>query len=163
MLEEGSWRYIATKAVKRYVGKPLILPYSDSLNMTELDYHNMCDLPLKVVLYIDGDCSTCLLKIGFWKEFVSEMNKQKLFDFSVVVYAFSSFEENMRSYLKEEWNGLYQWQFDKNKSFITKNELYDIRLQTVLLDADNNVILIGDPLLNPTLRQLYSKTIKSLL
>ncbi|MDD2595860.1 MAG: hypothetical protein PHD11_08625 [Bacteroidales bacterium] len=131
--------------------------------MTELDYHNMCDLPLKVVLYIDGDCSTCLLKIGFWKEFVSEMNKQKLFDFSVVVYAFSSFEENMRSYLKEEWNGLYQWQFDKNKSFITKNELYDIRLQTVLLDADNNVILIGDPLLNPTLRQLYSKTIKSLL
>ena len=162
-LGQDSWAVIASSAVEKYVGKPIRLPYIDSLHVTEVQYQGMCRLPFKIVNFLDGNCTTCLLKINYWKEFTNEMNSQGC-SIPIVIYAYSSLEEDMRVYLNRECTSInFYWQFDKDKSFISENELYDLRLQTVLLDAYNNVILIGDPLLNPTLRELYMDTIKSLL
>jgi hypothetical protein len=102
------------------------------------------------------------MKISFWKEFISELNSKGYRDIPVVMYASSFFEDNIRDYMEKEWSN-HPWLFDANKSFIESNMLYDLRLQTVLLDSENRVILIGDPLLNPKLRELYMKTIISLL
>ena len=79
----------------------------------------------------------------------------------IVVYAYTSpaFEDNFRAQLDSEWE--YAWQFDQEQIFISKNELHDPRFQTVLVDTNNQILLIGDPLLNPKLRRLYMETILS--
>lgn len=156
------WKATVQVAIDRYIGKPLNLPYVDSLHVSESEYLAMCTLPLKIVNFLDGDCSTCLMKIHFWEEFVSELNAKRHINIPVMMYAYSYFEDNIRDYMNKEWDNR-PWQFDKNRYFIERNELYDLRLQTVLLDSENRVILIGDPLLNPKLRKLYMKTIISLL
>lgn len=156
------WEATVQGAVDKYVDKPLNLPYVDSLYVSELEYSAMSTFPFKIVNFLDGDCSTCLIKISFWKEFASELNTKYNIDVPVIMYTYSSFEENMRDYMIKEWSGR-QWQFDRGRSFIESNELWDLRLQTALLDSENRVILIGYPLLNPKLRKLYVKTIRSLL
>lgn len=158
-LNNDTWENIVRNAVDKYVGKTLILPYVDSLYIEESDYHDVCELPIKVVCFLDGDCSTCLMKTSFWKKFISEVSSQGFHEIPVIMYGYSSFEENFRDYMNAAWSG--PWQFDGNRAFIEYNKLYDLRLQTLLLDSANNVILIGDPLLNPTLRELYMKTILS--
>lgn len=158
---DENWKMIAENAVKKYVGKKLILPYADSVNFNEYDYSTVCKLPIKVVIFVDADCSTCLLKIHFWNEFMQELKSAGYNKFQVIIYAYSSLEENLRYYMKSNWS--HRWQFDKEKSFIGNNELYDRRLQTALLDAENKVLLIGDPLLNPKLRKLYIQVIKTVV
>lgn len=160
--DNEKWENNVRNHVDRHVGKPLILPYTDSLHVRKSDYLNICNLPLKVVNFLDGDCSTCLAKISFWKEFVSELNANGYRDVPVIMYAFSFSEENFRDYMNTAWEGR-PWLFDKDSSFIVDNQLRDLRFQTVLLDSENKVVLIGDPLLNPELRKLYMETICSLL
>ncbi|MFI3261435.1 MAG: hypothetical protein R3Y26_00865 [Rikenellaceae bacterium] len=163
-LEEDSWERKSQRFVDKYAGKPLILPYTDSLFINRSEYQNISKLSFKVVNFLDGDCSTCLMKIDYWKEFVEKMKLDGVSNIPVVMYAFSSLEENLRDYMKQEWNDQnYYWQFDKDKSFIKTNKLHDLRFQTVLLDQNNNVILIGDPLLNPKLGDLYKKVIISII
>lgn len=160
-VRDENWKIIAENAVKKHVGKKMILPYTDSVNFNEYEYSKVCKLPVKVVNYIDADCSTCLLKIHFWNEFMQELKSAGYDNFHVIIYAYSTLEENLRYYMKSNWRNI--WQFDKEKSFIGNNELNDRRLQTALLDSENKVLLIGDPLLNSKLRGLYMQVIKSVI
>ncbi len=51
----------------------------------------------------------------------------------------------------------YSWIYDKHEEFIHKNKIYDKRFQTVLLGKRKQVIIIGNPVLNPKLEELYFK------
>ena len=60
--------------------------------------------------------------------------------------------------MASQWS--FPWQYDQDKAFIFKNNLFDTRLQTVLVDGNNTVLVIGNPYYNEKLKSLYLKTIK---
>jgi len=157
--EKKERRAIIENTVTRYLGKTLFFPHTDPEYFSEQEYFAAASLPLKVVLFLDGSCSVCLLKMNFWREFNKDLRSQGYNEIPIVVYAYigSAFEAIFREQHASQWE--YAWQFDQAQTFISGNELYDARFQTVLVGLDNKILLIGDPTLNPKMRKLYMETI----
>ena len=148
---------IIYNAVNKHVGKTLILPYTDSIYIDYDVYQKMFNAPLKIVAYVDGECSICLFYVTFWKDFIYELQNQG-HEIQVIIYANSFYEDNLRNYMASHWD--YPWLYDHDKAFVFRNTLYDTRFQTVLVNGNNTILLIGNPYFNEKLKSLYLKTIK---
>lgn len=69
----------------------------------------------------------------------------------------SGIETSISERVEKEWNK--SWAYDKYEEFIIKNNLFDDRFQSVLVDDKNIIRLIGNPTHNPKLANLYEKAI----
>ena len=92
--EQKKWESIVNKAVNQYVGQTLILPYTDSIYMDYEVYHNFLISPLKIITYVDADCSTCMFHINYWKDFISEEHIHGR-EIQIFIYASSFLEYNL--------------------------------------------------------------------
>ncbi len=144
---------IVNDELKSKIGKELILPL----------FSDKCDsCKHKIITYIDGDCPSCLENLDSWKEFTRLVDDIKTVQF--ICYLHSS---NYR-YLKSNYDFFSESDFiiiyDKEKVFFKKNNLSMNKVfHTFLIDASNNILLVGNPMVNKKIEDIYLKLLNGSL
>jgi hypothetical protein len=115
----------------------------------------------KIITYADSSgCTDCRLNFYGWKLKMDEAKTwNKPVDFIFILQPKD--ESELASLLKfNEW-GIAVF-YDKNTDFIRQNALSsDPLYQTFLINSENKIILVGNPVSNTTLWNLYKETIES--
>lgn len=118
----------------------------------------------KMVVYVDSaECSSCALsKLRFWNPLIAE-TKDKRVDINYVFILAPKKEDmedvDMELEITDLQSSIYVdtgFVFRKVNSFLPTENKYHI----FLLDKDGNVILVGNPIDNEKLKDIYRKTIK---
>jgi hypothetical protein len=140
---------------KQIVMPDSIKPYSFAEEVSK-EYANTC----KIFLYVnDKECVRCWLKLPNWKILLSDIHKLTNSDVEMLICAQPKDKDVLEKIMKEErfyvpiyfdYNGVVNGinHFDNNTHF-----------HCFLLDENNHVILIGNPVQNPKIRDLYIRTI----
>ena len=142
--------------MQEYQARQILFPYIDTTPFER----TFLEAPIKIVFFVDAECNTCLLQIDFFFNFVTEFNRLG-YSVPILLYARSSDEHSFISYIYSSWpesEGCF-WIYDADLEFIRVNELRHFVLQTLLLDSNNQILLMGNPQFNDELKKLYKKTI----
>lgn len=114
---------------------------------------------LKIVSRINGDCYSCLEQLKNWSAFVNDVLKEREVSFYIYVYISDTLVYNELNRKEIHFN--YPVIFDQNDQFKKLNNLNINEIfHTMLLDHSNKEIIIGNPIINTKLRELYIQTIK---
>lgn len=147
--------------VAEWIGKELIIP--DSLQAqigdTPIDY-DFNDADFKIVTYIDSTgCTGCKMKLKEWDSFIDKLKLKSDISLNFIMII----SHNNESFVKEIINNnqfLHPYSIEKNNSFFTINKLSKSRkLNTFLLDRENKIIALGNPIVNPKIATIYEKFI----
>ena len=112
----------------------------------------------KVVAYVDSaGCTSCKLQLNRWKELVAEVDS--LTDGAVpFLFYFQTKDLKELRYLTRREGFTYPVCFDEKDELDGLNRFPDeMMFQTFLLDKDNKVVAIGNPVLSPKVKELYMK------
>lgn len=116
----------------------------------------------KILTYVDSvGCISCKLQLDKWKIFMEEMNTNGA---DSVKYLFFFSPEKRRGFL----GTLKAFGFVHPVCIDEKNRLNELNgfppkdeaFHTFLLDKDNKVLAIGNPIHNPMVKELYLKIIR---
>ena len=148
--------------VHEWIGKEII--FLDSMDC--VDNHVVSKVKVsgncfKVVNYIDSvGCTPCRLNLTKWKEFIHDLNQVSI-DSTLVLMIVSDSRFNV-VYQISMWDKFtYPIYIDVADSLNRLNHFSsDERFQTLLLDKDNKVVAIGNPINNPKVKELYLKIIQ---
>lgn len=157
------------KELKILQSQSIIIPNNVKvlINGKDTVMNSFMDSELKLIFYIDSaGCSSCAIKdIYLWNDFVEYAEE---FDNRLKYYFIFSPKKNdeysVRFALKTN-NFDYpvildsKGEFKKRNPHIPKNPL----LHTFLLDKDNKVILVGNPLNNPKIEEMFYKIVEERL
>ncbi|MCQ2973338.1 MAG: hypothetical protein MJ211_00850 [Bacteroidales bacterium] len=119
---------------------------------------------LKILFYIDSTgCTNCKMRLTDWNNFFSYIDAKtnnrcaKLFIIN---------PKNKKNEIREIHTNLRMAYFEHPVVIDQKNEIFNLNsfppeeyLHCFLLDSSNRVILIGNPVQNPKIKDLYIRTI----
>lgn len=114
----------------------------------------------KIITYADSTgCIGCKLQLKNWQYFIKELDSMEGIQIPVLFFLHPKDAKELIMVLKEN-NFSYPVCIDKKDAFNKLNHFpADERFQTFLLDKDNKVIAIGNPIHNPKVKELYMKII----
>ena len=148
--------------LEQFIGKTIVFP--DSMTIIKLDTINTIlpyyqEAEFTISTAIDGACGVCVDQLNDWKTFIQSnatiLDKKVKILFFIESYDFDTFE-----YLTKDIDFSYPLIFDPKELYIWNNKLpQDKRFQTFLLDKNNKILLIGSPIDNNKISELYKKTI----
>ena len=148
----------ALRLVKEWDGKEIKFPAHSIFTIQGKDTVNFDfkDADYKVVTYVDSaGCTSCKLQLPRWIEFMEEL-ESKTKDNVPFVFVFhpKSAKELRHTLRLHGFN--HPVFFDEKDDFNALNRFPDdMMFQTFLLDKDNKVQVIGNPVLNPQVKELY--------
>lgn len=147
-------------------GKEIIFPNELMFSIQGRDTIDIRDWEAnyKIVSYIDSSgCTVCKLNLKKWNAFID--SARVVSNHSIVPYLYfhpQSSKEIM--YLLRRDNFKYPVCIDNNDTFNKLNKLPSNEVfQTFLLDKDNKIVLIGNPILNPKVKELYLSVLQGKL
>jgi len=154
--------------VNQYIGKKINLP-KDSIFILKKDSlkpvktFNSSKNKIKIVTRINGQCHICVLHLDQWKQEI--MKKFKGYSVQFIYYLYTDNFELFKKKYYYRISGAYPLLIDTTNAFIRNNQLpkMDQRFHTFLLDRNNKAILVGNPLLNTKIRELYIEEINKRL
>lgn len=146
------------KLLREWNGKEIIFPQSPSFTIygeTEADFRIPTD-GYKIVHYLDSiGCISCKLNLGKWMEYIAYMDSVTNGTVPCLFFIHATQKREVKISMKEE-------KFDYPACLDTENEFYKLNrfplypmLQTFLLDKDNRIVAMGDPVTNPKVKELY--------
>jgi len=114
------------------------------------------DADYKVVTYIDSvGCTSCKLQLPRWKELVKEVDSLTNGSVPFLFYFHPKDMKELR-YLTRRDGFTYPVCFDEKDELNQLNQFpLEMAFQTFLLDRDNKVVAMGNPVLNPKVKELY--------
>ena len=146
------------RLVKKWNGKEIKFPSHSTftvLGKDTIDF-SFVDADYKVLTYIDSmGCASCKLQLPRWKEWVLEVDS--LTD-GQVPFLFYFHPKDMKElrYLTRRDGFSYPVCFDEKDELNRLNRFpSDMTFQTFLLDRNNKVVAIGNPIHNPKVKELY--------
>lgn len=113
-----------------------------------------------IINVIDSaDCTSCKMKLGFWKAVLNRMNSQN--DISVnFIMVLSGTDSKEAEIALKRYDFNEPVLFDPERKFSEFNKLSrEDKYSTLLLDSDNRIIAIGNPTQNPKIKRLYQSLI----
>ena len=118
------------------------------------------DADYKVVTYIDSvGCTSCKLQLPRWKELMAEVDSLTDGNVPFLFYFHPKDMKELR-YLTRRDAFTYPVCFDKEDELNRLNRFpTDMTFQTFLLDKYNKVVAMGNPVLNPNIKELYMEVI----
>ena len=153
---------IITLLVKEWQGKQILFPENMVFTRFASDTTNFV-IPTsdyKVLVFVDSiGCTSCKLQLSRWKEFIryTDSISQK----NIPFLFFFQFDDQW-----EIHSLLIRENFDKPICLDRSDRLNqlnhfpkDIRFQVFLLDKNNKVVVIGNPVHNPNVKELYLEEI----
>ena len=146
------------KLLREWTGKEIVFPNNPSFTIygeQEADFKIPTD-GYKVVHYLDSiGCISCKLTLEKWKEYIAYMDSATNGTVPCVFFFHAKEKREVKISLKED-------NFDYPVCMDTANEFYQLNrfpmypiLQTFLLDKDNRIVAMGDPVTNPKIKELY--------
>lgn len=150
------------KLVKEWNNKKVLFP--KQMTFTILGKDTVDTFPFeseyKIVSYSDSiGCISCKLKLRQWMFFIEELDSLTEHPVPVLFFLYPKNEKDMRHILIEN-NFDYPVCIDHSDNFGRLNMFpSEMRLQTFLLDKDDKVVAIGNPIHNPKIKELYLKII----
>ncbi len=141
------------------------------LHLSEMDLYTMEDnekevlyfferCPMKLVVYVDStSCSSCLIKNMYhWYDIIDEI-KRRYHEKLKIVFIFNPIKKQLRMFVYAYRNSAFGYPifvdttnvFRKMNTHIPNNKEYHI----FLLNEKNRVVLVGCPLTNPELKEIY--------
>lgn len=149
------------KMVQGWTNRNILFPnnFIFSINGEDTVEFQFQNAQYKVLVYIDSvGCTSCKLKLPQWEKF---MNKTKLLGKNIpfLFFIHSPNYHLVRRVIKEEKFNHPICYDEKDSLNILNQFLQDVNFQTFLLDKNNKVIAIGNPIFNPQIEELYLKII----
>lgn len=147
--------------VKEWQGKEIRFPEKPVFTrfVTDTtDYRIPAAADYKVVVYVDSiGCVSCKLQLGKWKEFIAQVDSTT--DGNVpFLFFFQSKDNNELRYILKRDNFTLPVCVDTDNHFYNLNHFPgEMTFQTFLVDRDNHVKVIGNPIHNLSVRDLYLK------
>lgn len=151
----------AEKIVSEWTGKEIIFPID--VQCMYLGRDTVCsdqDTPYKILLYIDSTgCTDCKLQLYKWSAMIEEAETIMPGKISFHFY-FQPKDENELKFILRRDNFRQAVYVDSQEKLNKANKLpNNMSYQCFLLDKDNKVLVIGNPILNPKIWDLYKQTV----
>ena len=153
---------IITWLVKEWQGKQILFPENMVFTRFASDTTNFV-IPTsdyKVLVFVDSiGCTSCKLQLSRWKEFIryTDSISQKNIPF-LFFFQFDDQWEIHSLLIRENFDKPIC--LDRSDSLNQLNHFpKDIRFQVFLLDKNNKVVVIGNPVHNPNVKELYLEEI----
>jgi hypothetical protein len=155
------------KRVTKFMGDTITLPeksnvlYKDSLYQKNFPFNQ--DLKLKITTLLWGDCKSCIAKLKKWDTLFNLIQSKQ--DIEILFYLYTSDFSHFKKRIYNHNIHQYPLILDKEFEYIDNNGLPFKKkvYQTFLLDSNNRVILVGNPIYNKKLIKLYKKEINKRL
>ena len=148
--------------VQEWQGKEIVFPQNMAFTrfVTEPVDYRIPDAEYKVLVYVDSvGCTSCKLQLLKWKELIAHVDSATNGNVPFIFIFQSKYDRELRYILKCD-NFDRPVCIDRNNRFNSSNRFpQDITFQTFLLDKDNKVKVIGNPVHNLAVRDLYLKQI----
>ena len=143
--------------VQEWDGKVLSFPSQSvftSLGKDTVDFFP--NATYKIVSYVDSvGCMSCKLQLYKWKDFINRLQ-----DVPVLFYMHPKKVDELQYILEKNFFD-YPVCIDVNDSLNKLNHFpTEMEFQTFLLDKNNKVVAMGNPVLNPKVKELYLKIIQ---
>lgn len=160
--ENLEWKDYSENIIRSHINKKIIFPDSVAYSSCDkIQMDSILSLPAKIIFNVDVDCITCLNKFLFWSKFGEEIRLKSGRTIPILAFVNGSSQNNIIKTVDSLWGNV--WLYDNDYSWIDMNGLNDDRFQAVLLDRDNIIRIIGNPMLNEKLGDLYKQTVCRLL
>ena len=146
------------RLVNEWNGKEIIFPSHSTFTVQGKDTvdFSFADADYKVLTYIDSvGCASCKLQLPRWKEWVHEVDSLTGGKVPFIFYFHPKDMKELR-YLTRRDGFSYPVCFDEKDELNRLNRFpTEMTFQTFLLDRDNRVVAIGNPVHNPKVKDLY--------
>ena len=118
--------------------------------------------PLKIYAFVNVSCPSCIVDIANWQSFISDTLKNEV---PVIMVCTSKDRFEYFKYLCEGdqiKHFTFPLYLDTKNQYVTRNPFVteNLAYQTVLTNADNTILVSGDPLHSESVRKLYLDQIK---
>ena len=148
--------------VQEWQGKEIVFPQNMAFTrfVTEPVDYRIPDAEYKVLIYVDSTgCTSCKLQLPKWKELIAHVDSATNGNISFI-FVFQSKDDRELQYILKRDNFARPVCIDRDSRLDKLNKFpQDITFQTFLLDNDNKVKIIGNPVHNLAVRDLYLKQI----
>ena len=148
--------------LKKWNNKEIIFPNDAIFTICGRDTVPMpVSKDFKVISFVDSTgCTSCKLKLDEWKHFISMVDSTCSRDVAFLFYLNPKNVLELK-FLFERYNFEYPVCIDVHNVFCQLNSLPELtEFQTFLLDQENKVVAIGNPIHNPKIKELYLKIIQ---
>ena len=150
------------RLVQEWQGKEIVFPKNITFTqfVTDTVDYQIPQSDYKVLIYVDSTgCTSCKLQLPKWKELIAYTDSVTGNNIPFLFFFQSKDDKELRYILKRD-------NFNRPVCIDRNNELdklyhfpQNISFQTFLLDKDNRVVVIGNPILNLAVKDLYLKQI----
>ncbi|WP_418833560.1 DUF1573 domain-containing protein [Parabacteroides johnsonii] len=148
--------------VQEWQGKEIVFPQDMAFTrfVTEPVDYRIPDAEYKVLVYVDSvGCTSCKLQLPKWQELIAHVDSATNGNVPFI-FVFQSKDDRELRYILKCDNFDRPVCIDRNNRFNSSNRFpQDITFQTFLLNKDNKVKVIGNPVHNLAVRDLYLKQI----
>ena len=149
--------------VQEWIGREISFPKSlvYTIQMTDTITDIMESLHLFTIInYIDTTgCTSCKLQLPKWKEFIRLVDSVTNKTVPILFFFQPKDNDELRYYLQRD-SFSFPVCIDTQHRFNSLNHFpSEMMFQTFLLDKDNKVVVIGNPIHNLAVRDLYLKEI----
>lgn len=152
----------ADELVRRWNGKEIF--FQEKVVFTKLGVdtvvYNVSQYKYRIVTYVDSiGCVSCKLQLGKWKKIIAEFDTVTNYSVPVLFFVHPKKKKEMSLILKRD-NFDHPICLDLSDSFNDLNKFPSgVMFQTFLLDKNNKVVAIGNPVHNLKVKELYLKII----
>ena len=151
-----------SRLVKEWEGKEILFPAHSTFTIQGKDTvdFDFKDAEYKIVTYIDSvGCTNCKLQLSRWKALMEKVDSLTGGTVPFLFYFYPKDKEELL-YLKSRDGFTYPVCLDEYDELNRLNNFpSDATFQTFLLDKDNKIAAMGNPALNPLIKDLYLEVI----
>lgn len=145
------------QTVKKWEGKKIIFPQKMIFSLFALDTldYLIPENRYKIISYVDsGGCTECKLQLYKWRELAQEMSSIQ--EVVPILFFFHSNDSVEISAMLQRGNFTGPVYMDKHDSLNILNEFPENEIfHTFLLNEDNEVVAMGNPIRNFSVKELY--------
>ena len=152
--------------IKNTLDKELVLPdelkaYIPFTNYIT-DSTKIFKSELKIYSYVDASCATCIENIKSWAKLIPDFTK---YDVSIILIFGSKDEFELIKHLcesKKVNDFPFPFFFDKKNKYLKLNKFmeHNTTFQTVLVNNNNRILLLGNPTHSKEITDMYLKEIQ---
>lgn len=150
--------------VQEWTGREILFPkslvYTIQMEDTITDIMESSHL-YTIISYMDTTgCTSCKLQLPMWKHLIEELETTAPNRTGLCFFLYPKDLHELKYALKLN-EFMYPISIDLQDTFNKVNKFpSDERFQTFLLDKDNRVLAVGNPIHNPKIKELYLKIIR---
>ena len=148
--------------VQEWQGKEIVFPQDMAFTrfVTEPVDYRIPDAEYKVLVYVDSvGCTSCKLQLPKWKKLIAHIDSATNSNIPFI-FVFQSKDDRELWYILKRDNFDRPVCIDRGNGFDKLNKFpQEITFQTFLLDKNNKVKVIGNPVHNLAIRDMYLKQI----